>query len=183
MFLCSSVHWIVPTVVGCFLAISLLLVFVAYLNYLVDTYLMYVASAIAANTIARAACAATAPLFTNRMFAALGIGGGGSLIGGVATVLAVVPFAFYKYGRQIRARSKFAPTDLKREERVADEETADPTSYDPDISNSDSFGSASANAPTEKEEPNNGLKDRAWWSPVAPGTLLEPDRGLEVHLS
>ena len=47
----SSVHWIVPTIAGCFLSTSLMLIFVAYLSYLVDVYLMFAASAIAANTI------------------------------------------------------------------------------------------------------------------------------------
>jgi len=45
------------------------------------------------------------------MFDSLGIGGGGSLIAGVACLLAPIPFIFYKYGKPIRERSKFAPTD------------------------------------------------------------------------
>ena len=97
----------------------MLLIFVGYLNYLVDVYLMYAASAIAANTIARSACGAAAPLFTSQMFAAMGVGGGGSLIAGLATLLAIIPFLFYKYGKQIRMRSKFAPT--KKEEQPAQE--------------------------------------------------------------
>ncbi|CAJ0539433.1 Ff.00g070500.m01.CDS01 [Fusarium sp. VM40] len=121
----NSIHWIVPTLAGTFLATSLMLIFVAYLSYLVDVYLMYAASAIAANTIARSACGAAAPLFTKQMFDALGVGGGGSLIGGVATVLAAIPFLFYKYGKQIRIRSKFAPTEDKKEAREKDEEQAD----------------------------------------------------------
>jgi hypothetical protein len=56
------------------------------------------------------------------MFAALGVGGGGSLIAGVATLLAAIPFLFYKYGKQIRLRSKFAPT---RKEEQAMEENKD----------------------------------------------------------
>ncbi|KAJ5085084.1 hypothetical protein N7532_009855 [Penicillium argentinense] len=120
----NSVHWIVPTLAGCFLSSCLLLIFVAYLNYLVDVYLMYAASAIAANTIARSACGAAAPLFTNQMFSALGVGGGGSLIGGVAALLAVIPFLFYKYGKQIRIRSKFAPTSQRNRSQVRDEENA-----------------------------------------------------------
>jgi len=76
---------------------------------------MYAASAIAANTIARSACGAAAPLFTSQMFAALGVGGGGSLIAGVATLLAAIPFLFYKYGKQIRLRSKFAPTSKEEQ--------------------------------------------------------------------
>lgn len=122
---CSSIHWIVPTLAGTFLATSLMLIFVAFLTYLVDVYLTYAASAIAANTIARSACGAAAPLFTTQMFDTLGVGGGGSLIGGVATVLAVIPFLFYRYGKQIRIRSKFAPTEEKSEAREKDEEQAD----------------------------------------------------------
>ncbi|KJK74462.1 hypothetical protein H634G_10229 [Metarhizium anisopliae BRIP 53293] len=114
----DSVHWIVPTLAGVFLQASLLLIFISFLNYLVDTYLAYAASAVAANTIARSAFASVAPLFTKKMFDTLGIGGGGSLIGGVATVLAVIPFMFYKYGREIRIRSRFAPTTEKREEGI-----------------------------------------------------------------
>lgn len=106
----NSVHWIVPTLAGVFLSTSILLIFVAYLNYLTDTYLMYAASALAANTVVRSAAGAAAPLFTQYMFDGLGVGGGGSLIAGVACLLAPIPFIFYKYGGPIRERSKFAPT-------------------------------------------------------------------------
>ncbi|KAL8243767.1 hypothetical protein R6Q59_010025 [Mikania micrantha] len=106
----NSIHWIVPTTAGVFLSTSILLIFVSFLNYITDSYLMHAASAMAANTVARSATAASAPLFTEQMFNSLGIGGAGSLIGGVATLLAVIPFAFYKYGAQIRVKSKFAPT-------------------------------------------------------------------------
>lgn len=74
---------------------------------------MFAASAIAANTVLRSAAGAAAPLFTRQMFSALGIGGGGSLVGGVGALLAIIPFAFYKHGRKIRERSRFAPTDEK----------------------------------------------------------------------
>lgn len=118
-----------PTIAGALLATSLLLIFVGYLNYLVDTYLMYAASAIAANTIARSACGAAAPLFTNQMFEKLGVGGGGSLIGGVAALLAIIPFMFYKYGRQIRIRSKFAPVKDRNAVKEKDEESGLPSGF------------------------------------------------------
>lgn len=124
----SSVHWIVPTIAGCLLSSSLLLIFVGVLNYLVDAYLQFAASAIAANTIARSACGASAPLFTNQMFSALDIGGGGSLIGGVAALLAVIPFLFYKYGSRIRRSSKYAQSKERGKDREKDEER-DPTAY------------------------------------------------------
>ncbi|KAH7322575.1 major facilitator superfamily domain-containing protein [Stachybotrys elegans] len=113
----NSVHWIVPTIAGGLLSSSLLLIFVGVLNYLVDAYLMFAASAIAANTILRSAAGASAPLFTNQMFKAMGIGGGGSLIGGFAAVLSIIPFLFYRYGKQIRRRSKYAPTKEKEKQQ------------------------------------------------------------------
>jgi hypothetical protein len=120
----NSVHWIVPTLAGVFLSTSILLIFVAYLNYLTDTYLMYAASALAANTVVRSAAGAAAPLFTQYMFDALGVGGGGSLIAGVACLLAPIPFVFYKYGGPIRERSKFAPTASKAPKPNTPEPTA-----------------------------------------------------------
>lgn len=116
----DSVPWIVPTLAGVFLAASIVLIFVSFINYLTDTYLMYAASAIAANTVARSAAGASAPLFTNQMFTKLGVGGGASLVGGVAALLAVVPFIFYKYGEGIRRRSRFAPTVSKKDEENQD---------------------------------------------------------------
>ena len=89
---------------------------------------MYAASALAANTVARSAAGAAAPLFTNYMFSALGVGGGGSLIGGVACLLAPTPFLFYKYGQPIRERSKFAPTPQKKAEDGKKDEKPDETS-------------------------------------------------------
>ena len=123
----------------------MLLIFVGYLNYLVDVYLMYAASAIAANTIIRSACGAAAPLFTNQMFSALGVGGGGSLVGGVAGLLAIVPFLFYRYGRQIRQKSKFAPTPAKAPPR--DEESAPQG-----LSDETPVSRSSVDEPTPKEE-------------------------------
>lgn len=144
----NSIHWIVPTLAGMFLSTSILLIFVGYLNYLTDSYLMYTASAMAANTICRSACGAAAPLFTEQMFTSLGIGGGGSLIAGVATLLAPIPFVFYKYGERIRVKSRFAPTphaqsqnnDGPGEEK--DEERAAPNQQN-QMQRQDSVGSES----------------------------------------
>ncbi|KAF1984814.1 MFS general substrate transporter [Aulographum hederae CBS 113979] len=115
----NSIHWIVPTIAGTFLATSILLIFVGFINYLVDVYTAYAASAMAANTILRSACAAAAPLFTQYMFDAVGVGGGGSLIGGVAVLLAPIPFIFSRYGEEMRRRSNFATTTTRTDGRVA----------------------------------------------------------------
>ena len=152
----NSVHWIVPTIAGTLLATSILLLFVAYLNYLTDTYLMYTASAMAANTICRSAFGAAAPLYTQYMFDALGVGGGGSLIGGVAVLLAPIPFIFYRYGEPIRKRSKFAPTpDVSTEGK---EETPDEREQEPGRSDSIQSGSSSSTNTGERAEQENADK-------------------------
>lgn len=175
----SSVPWIVPTLAGVFLAASLLLLFVGWLNYLVDTYLLYAASAIAANTIARSACGSSAPLFTNQMFHALGVGGGGSLIGGVATLLAFIPFLFSRYGKQIRIRSKFAPTNLTQAERVKDEE-APPTDYfsqDEEGESSDSGTvTASDSSGAEDDEQSEKRAETGVLQPPSLENRREPDQ-------
>lgn len=94
---------------------------------------MYAASALAANTICRSAAGSAAPLFTDFMFEAMGVGGAGSLIAGVACLLAPIPFVFYRYGEPIRKRSKFAPTEDKPDtegEKHDDEQRAGSTSGD-----------------------------------------------------
>ena len=108
-----SVPWYVPALAGVALSISILLIFVSWLNYIADVYVQYAASAIAANTVCRSACGAAAPLFATYMFSdsGLGIGPGGSLIAGIGLCLMPIPFLFAKYGSKIRARSKFAPTE------------------------------------------------------------------------
>ncbi|KAF5660194.1 major facilitator superfamily transporter [Fusarium circinatum] len=123
----NAVPWIVPTLAGTFLSAALMLVYVAIINYLTDTYAQYAASVIAANTVARSAGSAAAPLFTTQMFTALGVGGGGSLIGGVATLLALIPFVFFWYGARIRRKSKYALVEPDQMEKM--DEEADPTDY------------------------------------------------------
>ncbi|KAI4190457.1 MAG: hypothetical protein L6R41_000762 [Letrouitia leprolyta] len=103
-------HWIVPTLSGLLTGFGLLSIFLQSLNYLVDAYLMFAASAIAANTFLRSIAGAVFPLFSMYMFSALGVNWAGSLLGFVALALVPIPIVFYKYGHRIRARSSFAPT-------------------------------------------------------------------------
>jgi MFS family permease len=141
----NSIHWIVPTIAGVFLAMSILLIFVVFINYIIDSYLMYAASAVAANTVLRSASAAASPLFTNYMFDSLGIGGAGSLIGGVGLLLMPIPFVFYKYGAGIRARSKYAVADDARQ-AVPDVEKDNYYDSSKAVSDEDKYGSVEKNS-------------------------------------
>jgi len=106
----KEIHWIVPTLSGLLTGFGLLSIFLQSLNYLVDAYLMFAASAIAANTFLRSLAGACFPLFATYMFDSMGVNWAGTLLGCVAVVLVPIPIAFYIYGERIRRRSAFAPT-------------------------------------------------------------------------
>lgn len=106
----SDVHWIVPAASGLMTGFGLMGIFLQALNYLVDAYLMFAASAIAGNTFLRSLCGAGFPLFATYMFNGMGIQWASTLLGCVAAALVPIPVLFYMYGAKIRQRSQFAPT-------------------------------------------------------------------------
>jgi DHA1 family multidrug resistance protein-like MFS transporter len=106
----ENIHWIVPTLSGLLIGFGLLSIFLQALNYLVDAYLMFAASAIAANTFLRSICGAAFPLFAQQMFNGMGIQWAATLLGCIAVVLVPVPVWFYYRGAALRAKSAFAPT-------------------------------------------------------------------------
>ncbi|PHH71786.1 hypothetical protein CDD82_6334 [Ophiocordyceps australis] len=112
-----SIHWMVPTIAGAVLSCAMMLIFVSWTNYIVDSYGCYATSAAAANLSIRSMSSASAPLFTESMFKALGVARGASLIGGVATLLAVIPILLYKHGQKVRAKSKYARGRGGKEEK------------------------------------------------------------------
>jgi DHA1 family multidrug resistance protein-like MFS transporter len=112
-------------------------IFLQALNYLVDAYLMFAASAIAGNTFLRSLCGAGFPLFARQMFDGMGIQWAATLLGCVAIVLAPIPFCFYFYGHKIRERSAYAPTFAN-------------VQHTPDTPEEDGT-SAEAASPTEKQ--------------------------------
>lgn len=123
----ANIHWIMASIGGVFVSIAITLLFIAFLNYLSESYLMYAASAQAGNQIIRSAVAASAPLWSSQMFSKMTLGGGGSMIGGIAILLAPIPFLFHRYGAKIRQKSKFAPTpeaEEKEDKEINEEDQA-----------------------------------------------------------
>lgn len=99
-----GIHWF-PSQVGCFLlGIGFFTIFQAALNYLVDTFQRYGASAIAANTFLRSIFAGAFPLFISQEIEKLGVGWGVSVFAFFAVALVPIPFAFFVFGKRIRAR-------------------------------------------------------------------------------
>ncbi|KAI1102349.1 polyamine transporter 1 [Jackrogersella minutella] len=104
--------WIVP-VIGLYLSgCGFNTIFQAALNYLVDTFQMYAASAVAANTFLRSCFAAAFPLVVTPLYHNIGVGPGSSIFAGFACLLIPVPFVFYFFGRRIRAANKWSKNSV-----------------------------------------------------------------------
>ncbi|KAG9674409.1 MFS general substrate transporter, partial [Aureobasidium melanogenum] len=106
----EDILWIAPTLSGLFTGFGIMSIFLQCLNYLIDSYLMFAASAIAANTFLRSLCGAGFPLFATYMIDGMGIQWAGTLLGCFAFLLVPLPILFYLKGAQIRGKSNFAPT-------------------------------------------------------------------------
>ena len=105
------IHWIVPVISTVFIGAGFNVIFQQCINFLVDTYGLYSASAVSANTFLRSVLAAGFPLAAMPMFHNLGVGPAMSILGGVATAAIPVPFIFMRYGLTLRKKSRFAPVE------------------------------------------------------------------------
>ncbi|KAL2671627.1 hypothetical protein Neosp_014217 [[Neocosmospora] mangrovei] len=103
-----GVHWIVSIIASGFFAAGMVLVFVGIVNYLIDSYVIYAASVLAANTIIRSLFGAAFPLFTTQMYENLGIHWASSVPAFLALACLPFPLLFYKYGEWIRSKCKYA---------------------------------------------------------------------------
>lgn len=76
-------------------------------TYLVDAFTIYAASAMAANTVFRSLAGAILPLAGPKMYEALGLGWGNSLLGFIALALCPLPIIFWVFGERIRTSKMF----------------------------------------------------------------------------
>lgn len=86
------------------------IIFQQCLNYLVDVYGPYSASAVSANNFLRSLMACGLPLAARPMFLRLGVGPAASVLGGISCLALPVPWIFMRYGAALRKASKFAQT-------------------------------------------------------------------------
>ncbi|AQZ12367.1 hypothetical protein BZL39_D04280 [Zygosaccharomyces parabailii] len=104
----NKIHWSCPMIAGSFIGFGLMGIFLPCLNYIIESYLMLAASAVAANTFMRSAFGASFPLFTQYMFHTMGTNWAGLLLGLFAAAMAPVPLLFFKFGKRIRVKSRYA---------------------------------------------------------------------------
>ena len=161
----NSIPWIVPTLSGLCTGFGIFSVFLQLLNYIVDAYLMFAASAIAGNTFLRSLFGCIFPLFATYMFDGMGINWAGTLLGCVAALMVPLPIIFLIYGKRIRAKSKFAPApDLKLDRKRDLESKGADSSSGPE--GSESAGVAGAGAGIREKDVGDG-------EPVEPVESIE----------
>ncbi|KAI1085875.1 polyamine transporter 1 [Whalleya microplaca] len=103
-----DIHWIVPIIASGVFAAGLVLVFLSLMNYLIDSYVIYAASVLAANSVLRSLFGAAFPLFTTAMYTNLGIHWASSIPAFLSLACLPFPFLFYRYGETIRMKCKYA---------------------------------------------------------------------------
>ncbi|VVT48717.1 uncharacterized protein SAPINGB_P001916 [Magnusiomyces paraingens] len=106
-----KLHWLVPLAAGIPFGISLIFIFfslIVYIEFIYNNDAEMLASVFAANNIFRYLVASGFPLFTIRMYKALGIAWSSTIFGGIAFILVPVPWLFEYFGPWLRSKSKYA---------------------------------------------------------------------------
>ncbi|KAF9488438.1 MFS polyamine transporter [Pleurotus eryngii] len=105
----NHVHWIVPDIGTALIGAGLILNFQSIQIYVVDTFSLHAASALAAASFLRSVAGFGFPLFAPEMYKALGYGKGDTILAAVAIAIGCpAPFLFWRYGEQIRCASRYA---------------------------------------------------------------------------
>ena len=103
-----EIHWVVPIIASGFFAAGLVSVFLSLLSYMIDSYTVFAASVLAANSVLRSLFGAAFPLFTTYMYQDLGIHWASSIPAFLALACTPFPLLFYIYGARIRKGCKYA---------------------------------------------------------------------------
>lgn len=151
-----SIHWIVSIMAGAPFGFGMVLIFLGIMNYLIDSYTIFAASVLAANSVLRSLFGAAFPLFTTQMYDGLGIHWASSIPAFLALICVPFPFLFYKCkytpkaisnssadtvtdGAQIREKCKYAAQSEKFMKQMQKQMRKEPES--------------SSDNETEKEDP------------------------------
>ncbi|KAI1766321.1 major facilitator superfamily domain-containing protein [Hypoxylon sp. FL1150] len=104
------IHWIVPEIGMAITGAGNMMIFMSFALYLIETFQIHSASALAANTFIRSIGGALLPLAGLPMFETLGIGWGNSLLAFIGIAFIPVPFILLRWGEHLR--TKYAVKNL-----------------------------------------------------------------------
>ncbi|THH08248.1 hypothetical protein EW145_g2823 [Phellinidium pouzarii] len=103
-----QVHWIGMAIGITLFMWTIFIIYLAVFTYLADCYGPYASSALAGQSLCRNLAGAAFPLFTQQMYARLTFKWANTLFAFIALLMLPIPFILFRWGPQIRARSKFA---------------------------------------------------------------------------
>jgi MFS family permease len=97
-----KVFWLVPVLGLAPFGVGMIGIFIPIQTYMIDSFPMFAASAVAALTASRSLFGALLPLAGPTMYESLGLGWGNSILGFIAIALIPAPGLIYKFGGKIR---------------------------------------------------------------------------------
>ncbi|KAI5448817.1 mitochondrial import receptor subunit tom20 [Naganishia albida] len=103
----ARIHWIAPIICSVPFGAGMVLVFLSVFGYLVDSYLLYAASVLAANSVLRSLFGVAFPLFTTQMYHNLGVNWASTLVAFLSLACAPLPVLFWLYGAKVRVMTQF----------------------------------------------------------------------------
>lgn len=101
-----NIHWIWPILAGIPFGLGCSTIFIYSSNYLVYSYGIYAASALAGNAVLRSILGATLPLAGPALYARMGSNWAGTFLAMLLLICVPIPFVFYRYGGKIRMKSR-----------------------------------------------------------------------------
>ncbi|KAK8054822.1 fructose facilitator [Apiospora rasikravindrae] len=104
----AQLSWVGPAIGLAPIAFGIYFVFESTYSYTADCYGESASSAIAAQGLLRNTLGAVTPLFASAFFHNVGSQYAGLILALFGTVLSMIPFVMFKYGYQLRKRSKLA---------------------------------------------------------------------------
>lgn len=104
----SSIHWIVPIIASAFFGAGIYIVILSVLNYVVDAYQTYSASALAGVILVRNLVGAGFPLFASQMYHTLGLEWASTLLAFLSLVFVPIPIWWFYKGESLRLKSPWA---------------------------------------------------------------------------
>jgi multidrug resistance protein len=147
-----DVHWAVSVVGTIPFGFGMVLIFLSIMNYLIDSYTIFAASVLAGNGIIRSVFGAAFPLFTSQMYSGIGIHWASSVPGFLAVACLPLPFLFYKYGKPIREKCKYAAQSEAFMQRIRDQHAAKASAQASGVESEDTSRAATLTPQEEVEQ-------------------------------
>lgn len=112
------IHWIWPILAGVPFGAGNCAVFIYSSNYLVHSYGIYAASALAGNAVFRSVIGGVLPLAGPSMYKAMGSRWAGTFLGLLEVACIPIPFVFWRYGAKIRMKSALIRSMREDQEKL-----------------------------------------------------------------